>query len=191
MEAADKKIIHLCKEQKREGYNLLYQKYEKFIYKICYHYTASREDSLDLLQEIYIKLYKAVPGFNENYPVLPWIKKITVNTCLNFVRSKKDAVLSLNAPVNDGEIEAEELIASSVSVEDDVSFADTKKVLQEMINNLPCEMRMAVILRHIENMRYEDIARTMAVPLGTVKTLIFRGRKILKENLKTAGILEV
>lgn len=188
METSDKKIISLCKAGKKEGYNLLFQKYEKSIYRICYHYTVSREDALDLLQEVYIKLYKSIDRFNENQPVLPWIKRITVNTCLNFLRKRREKTVSLNASTDTEDCSVEDLIASSVNVEDEVSCMDTKRILEGMIRDLPEEMKMAVVLRHMEDMSYDDIARTMACPVGTVKSFLFRGRNILKDKLRSAGI---
>lgn len=190
METPDKKLLQLCRDKKRDGYSLLFQKYQKFIYKICYHYTVSREDALDLVQEVYIKVFKSIDRFDDTQSILPWIKKITVNTCLNFIRSSKNKTISLDTPIGD-ESSVEDLIASSVSVEDQVTFKDTKRELEELIRGLPEEMRMAVILRHVQGMHYDEIARTMSCPVGTVKTYIFRGRKILKDKLQSEGLWEV
>jgi RNA polymerase sigma-70 factor (ECF subfamily) len=191
LETSDKKLISLCKAKKRDGFIILFQKYEKFIYKICYHYTVSREDALDLLQEVYIKLYKSIDRFNENQPILPWLKKITVNTCLNFIRGRKEKTVSLNSETDDGESPIEALVASSANVEDQISYMNTKKLLEDTIQELPQEMRMAVILRHIEGMSYDEIARAMSCPVGTVKTYLFRGRRLLKDKLQSAGVWEV
>lgn len=185
---SEEKLIKLCKAKNREGYNLLFEKYEKYIYKICYHYTASREDALDLLQEVYIKIFKAFDRFNEKQPLLPWIKRITINTCLSFIRIKREQTLSLSSPIDGGENTVEDLVASSINVEDEVGFTDTKRALEEMIKELPKDLRMVLILRHMEDMSYDEISKAMACPVGTVKTHLFRGRKILKDKLQSAGI---
>lgn len=189
MEVADKRIVHLCKSGIREGYNLLIEKYERPIYGICFRYAASREDTLDIMQEVYIKLFKSMKRFDEERPLSPYIKKVTVNTCLNFLRdrSKRAAILK---PEQDGEA-IEEIASSHESVEDEVGFKYTKEVLEEAIRSLPGEMKMAVILRHIENMSYDEMARAMDCPTGTVKTYLFRGRKMLKEKLLKMGVWEV
>jgi RNA polymerase sigma-70 factor (ECF subfamily) len=191
LETDEAKIIKLCKHNKREGYNLLFKKYEKYIYGLCFRYTASREDALDLLQDIYIKIYKAMPGFKEGQPILPWIKKITVNTCLNFVTRRKNNTLSLDMTIDDDGNLLEDMVASSVSVDDEVICRSTKILLEDAIQNLPGDMKMAVILRHIEGMSYEDIAKAMSAPVGTVKSLLFRGRSALKEKLQASGVWEV
>lgn len=186
----DVKIVRLCKGNKREGFNQLFEKYERYIYSLCFRYTSSREDALDLLQDIYIKIYKSFSSFKEGQPLLPWIKRITVNTCLNFVTRRKNSNLSLNAQLDDGS-SLEDRIASSDSVDDEVIYHSTRKALEDAIQNLPGDMKMAVILRHLEGMSYDNIAKAMSSPVGTVKTLLFRGRRILREQLKAAGVWEV
>jgi RNA polymerase sigma-70 factor (ECF subfamily) len=129
-----------------------------------------------------------MPGFKEGQPILPWIKKITVNTCLNFVNRCKDNNLSLNMAIDDDQNLLEDTIASSISVDDEVICKSTKKLLEDAIQNLPGDMKMAVILRHIQGMSYESIAKAMGRPVGTIKTYIFRGRSMLKDKLKATGI---
>lgn len=189
MEVADKKIVQLCKSGKRDGYDLLVQKYERLIYGICCRYAASREDALDIMQEVYIKLFSSIERFNDERPLSPYVKKVTVNTCLNFLRSKGRRKEILD-PDEDEKL-IEEAAASGESVEDEISYKDTRKVLEDAIKSLPEEMRMAVILRHVQNMSYDEVARTMGCPVGTVKTYIFRGRRLLKDKLLKMGVWEV
>lgn len=186
LEVADKRIVNLCKSGKREGYNLLIEKYQKPIYSICFRYAVFHEDALDIMQEVYIKLFNSVNRFDEEKPLSPYIKKVTVNTCLNFLRdrNKRTAILK---PEQDRKA-IEEIASSNESVEDEVSFKYTREVLEDAIRSLPGEMKMAVILRHVENMSYDDIARTMDCPVGTVKTYLFRGRKMLKDKLLKMGV---
>lgn len=191
LEVSEKKLIKMCKDKKAEGFDLLTKKYEKYIYTICYYYTSSREDTLDLLQEIYIKLYRSIGQFDERYSILPWIKKITINTYLNFIRYKRDNMTSLSDIINDDGTTTLDLISSTSEIEDEISYKYTKNLIEDMIRLLPHEIRMAVILRHFDGMSYDEIATIMHCPIGTVKTHLFRGRKILKDKLKAEGIWEV
>lgn len=190
MEAADQNIIKLCKKNKREGYELLYKKYENYIYKICYYYSQSKEDALDLLQEVYIKVFKSIGKFDNEKSILPWIKKISVNTCLNFVRLNKKNVVSLDTPVDDDKT-IESTLSSNESTENDVVYKDTREILEDSIRELPEEMKMAIILRHVKGMSYSEIGLVMSCPVGTVKTYIFRGRTLLKNSLKAKGVWEI
>ncbi|MBB6218843.1 RNA polymerase sigma-70 factor (ECF subfamily) [Anaerosolibacter carboniphilus] len=191
MQFTDENLIQLCKKNKREGYDLLFEKYEKYIYRLCYYYTHSKEDSLDLLQEVYIRIYKGIHNFDENRPLLPWLKTITVNVCLNHIRHQKAKMQSMHVSMDDECHSLTDLIASAANVEAEIAYLDTKQFLAQGIQELPEDMRTAVILRHVEGMSYNQIGEIMALPIGTVKTYLFRGRKILKAKLKNAGVWEV
>ncbi|HZJ57132.1 MAG TPA: RNA polymerase sigma factor [Clostridia bacterium] len=190
MGAEEAKIIKLCKGNKREGYNLLYEKYEAYIYSLCFRYTRSKEDSLDLLQDVYLKIYQGMPRFKEGRNLLPWIRKITINTCLNFVTRRRDNALSLSMQIDENENTLEDIIPSHTSVVDEFLSIRAKKILKSAILGLPKDMKMAIILRHMEAMSYREIAKAMSIPIGTVKTLLFRGRKILKGQLMAQGVWE-
>lgn len=186
----DGKLISKCKKHNRDALNQLFQQYENYIYKICYYYSRSNEDAMDLMQEVFIKIYRSIEAFKEGSPVLPWIKRITVNTCLNFIRGKPQTV-SLDTSNDDDSNAYENLAVSSENVESIVICSDTKKHLENSIRQLPAELRMAVILRHVKGMTYDEISRLMKCPLGTVKTYIYRGREALRKELAEKGIWEV
>ena len=121
--------------------------------------------------------------------MIPWIKKITVNKCLNFLRSKKVSI-SLNTTTESGD-ELQSIISSDEKTENSILCKDTKKALEEAIQKLPDRERMAVLLRHMKHMKYDEIANSMKLPTGTVKTLIHNGRKSIKQNLIKQGVWEV
>lgn len=174
-----------------KGFELLYSKYEKYIYSLCYYYTNSKEDSLDLLQEIYIKIYKSINSFDTSKSLLPWLKRITINTCLNYIRDKKNPTASLNVSLNDKTTDYQEIIPDPNTVEKEIDFLSTKQLLKKSIEGLPDEMKSVVILRHVEDMSYQAISDVLSLPVGTVKTYLFRGRRLLKESLKKQGVWEV
>ncbi|KXG73790.1 RNA polymerase sigma factor [Thermotalea metallivorans] len=191
MDVSDKKLIRLCKDHHEEGYGLLLEKYEKYIYRLCYYYAHSKEDVLDLMQEVYIKIYRNMERFDENRPLLPWLKTLTVNVCLNFIRQKKVQALSVRISPDGEENSPEQWIACGTSIEQEITFLDIKRSLEQAIKELPEDMKTAVILRHVEGMSYQQIAEVMDLPLGTVKTHLFRGRRLLKDRLKNEGLWEV
>ncbi|SES64019.1 RNA polymerase sigma-70 factor, ECF subfamily [Natronincola peptidivorans] len=191
MEICDEKLVDLCKSKDMKGFELLYSKYEKYIYSLCYYYTNSKEDSLDLLQEIYIKIYKSINSFDTSKSLLPWLKRITINTCLNYIRDKKNPTASLNVSLNDKTTDYQEIIPDPNTVEKEIDFLSTKQLLKKSIEGLPDEMKSVVILRHVEDMSYQAISDVLSLPVGTVKTYLFRGRRLLKESLKKQGVWEV
>lgn len=189
LEVSDLSILTEYRKNNRKGLELMYDRYRKYVYTIAFHYSGNKEDALDITQEVFISVFKAMGGFKEQYSMLPWIKKITVNRCLNFLRSKKENI-SLNEATDDGD-ELQNIISSNELVENTIVCKDTKKTLEEAIQKLPDRERMAVLLRHMKQMKYDDIASTMKLPTGTVKTLIHKGRKSIKQYLAIQGVWEV
>jgi RNA polymerase sigma factor (sigma-70 family) len=120
LEASEKKIIKLCKQSRREGFELLFKKFENYIYKICYSYTYSKEDALDIMQEAFLKIYKSFESFDGKKALSPWVKRITVNTCLNYTRdnSKRCGDVSINKSIDDEKNTFEDIIADGCNTED-------------------------------------------------------------------------
>lgn len=189
MDVSDSYILKEYKKNNKKGLELVYERYRKYVYSIAFHYAGSKEDALDITQEVFISVFKSMGGFKEQYSLIPWIKRITVNKCLNFKRSRKESI-SLNDTTESGD-ELQNILSSNERVENAVVCRDTKKILEEAITNLNDRERMAILLRHIKKMKYEEIAICMKLPAGTVKTLIHKARKSIKESLVSQGVWEV
>jgi len=189
MDIDDSMIVTFYKKNRSKGFNLLYSKFNKHVYSICYRYTNSKEDSLDLTQEVFIKIYRAFDSFEDNRELKPWISKITVNTCLNHIRTNKKFIQYENTGIDTDLIDKNH--KSTESTEDIMFYSDTKKIIESEVFKMPEMIKMVFILRHFNKMSYTDIAKTMSIPLGTVKTNLFKSRRILKEALINRGIWEV
>lgn len=187
VDSSEKKLIKLCKQQNKDALHTIYTKYEKYIYSICHNYTHSKEDALDLLHDIFIKMMKGLERFDENRPLLPWIKRITINTCINHKRKKKSSVSLDEIMTEDGQT-LKDAIASQFNLENYILFQDTTHIINEEIAKIDDRYRLPLILKHLHHMSYEEIANYMDIPLGTVKTNLFRGRKQLKLNLELRGL---
>lgn len=179
MDSSDAGILKIYNKNKHQGIEMLYERYKKYVYTIAYHYAGNREDALDLTQEVFVSIFKSLDSFKVEFSLLPWVKKITVNKSLNFLRDKKQAD-SLNQ-TNE---------KSTDNTESQLLYVDTKQSLAKAIKNLPPKERMVIILRHTKGLKYEEIAKIMDIPLGTVKTFLHRGRKHIKESMKKDGIWE-
>lgn len=181
MDSTDGGILKLYKRNKHQGLELLYERYKKYVYTIAFHYTGNQEDALDLTQEVFIAIFKSLDTFKESFSLLPWVKRITINKCLNFNRDKKVAV-----PLE----EELDLPSSRENTESGVFYRDTRESLIRAINKLPANERLAIILRHMKSMKYEEIAKVMNLPLGTVKTYLHKARKSLKKSMTEDGVWE-
>lgn len=172
----------------RSAYVELFKMYERYLYSICYSYTQNEQDSLDLVQESYLKVFNGMAGFDESMPFHPWIRRICVNTCLNFRRGIKNNIISLNKD-DDSESSYDEKYVSDCDVEDTVEKMETREIIKKGLKDLPENYRMALVLRYYDDMSYQEISELLRRPLGTVKTDIYRAKAMLKKNLE--GRLEV
>ncbi|MDO9533847.1 MAG: RNA polymerase sigma factor [Bacillota bacterium] len=184
MDAVLISLIRRCKNNDEEAFNKLLSQYEGYLYRICYSFTYNKEESLDMMQEVYIKLFRAINSFDETRPLLPWLKKIAVNTIINYRKKRRIPEISLD-------FSPEDFLASKEDTEDIVLFGDTRDVVDRLIAELPEQYRMALILRYHEEMSYEHIADTLVQPLGTVKNSVFRARNLLRKRMQSCGLLEV
>lgn len=182
----DKRLIEKCKEYDKYSFMKLYKMYEKYLYSLCFNYVQNPHDALDLVQEIYIKVFKNIDKFDTDMPFHPWIRKISVNTCLNFTRTIKNNVISMNTSISDSddEITLEDTFLSKEDVLEDVINSETKNIIKRYLNEMQEEYRMVIILRYYEELSYNEIAEIIGKPLGTIKTEIYRAKAILKKKLE-------
>ena len=184
----DKKLIVKCKKYDKHSFRELFQLYEKYLYCLCYSYTQSQQDALDLVQEIYIKVFNNIKNFDDSLPFHPWIRKISVNTCLNFRRTIKNNIVSLNKSI-DEDITLEDVLVSEDDVEDEIVNLEIKDIIKSNLKEIPDKYRIIIVLRYYENLNYNEIAKLLDKPLGTVKTELYRAKALLKNKLK--AIMEV
>ncbi|MBX4260234.1 RNA polymerase sigma factor [Clostridium estertheticum] len=162
----------------------LFKIYERYLYSICYSYTQNEQDSLDIVQEIYMKVFKNISSFDEDRPFRPWIRRITVNTCLNFKRNIKSNVISLNYEYASG-LCLKDTIVSDYNLEEEVQKKELKKIIKNGLINLPSNYRMVIALRYFDDLSYLEISELLNRPLGSIKTDLYRAKAILKKHLES------
>lgn len=167
-----------------DAFGELVKRYQDRVYSFALRMTGNPDDALDLAQETMIRAYKALRSFNRDAPFAPWIYKIVANLSINFLKRQRTQRLVL-AQVK---IEEETRVQS---VESLVEQRDTQRIVHAAIMSLPGQYRAAILLRHIYQLSYEEIASVLEIPVGTVKTRIFRGRRILLSKLEENGALDV
>jgi len=194
--AATVNLIRRCKKNDEDAYNQLLRHYEAYLYRICYSYTRNKEEALDLMQEVYIKIFRGLGTFDEKRPLLPWLKKITINTLINFHNKNRVAETSLDgnwSTETDDHLNAnlQTYLAAATNIEEQVIEIDTRNIINKMIVDLPEAYRIALTLRYNEEMSYDEIASVLDLPLSTIKNNIYRARKMLRQKMQACELLEV
>lgn len=179
------KLINRALAGDQKAYEALLKRYQNGVYNLIYQMIKNREETEDLVQESFIKAFKSLDSYNDNYAFSTWLYKIAFNHCIDAIRKKKLKTLPLDRPIQlrEGEIH-HEIRDDSYSPEGDFLFSERKKLIQETINSLPERYRIAIILRHQQDHSYEEISEILGIPLGTVKARIFRAREMLKKKLQ-------
>lgn len=181
----DRQLVLKCREMQEQAYQDLMRRYEGYIYRLCQSFINNREDALDLTQETFIRVFQGLETYQLNRPFKPWLRQVAVNTCVNFLQRHSSAPLFLDQPVADGNLTLADTLASREDPAQEIEWQETGRFLQEAINRLPQVYRLLVVLRHQEGMSYKEIAEETGVPLGTVKTHLFRARAALRKGLST------
>jgi len=172
--------------EKRGEFDRLVQRYHKQAFNIAYRMTGNHADAEDLTQEAFVRAYRFFGNYRRDWPFDNWLYKIMSNLFVDDLRRKPKAKLqSLDQPIDGGRNEDVYLeIADPGSNPERIVMTDQlDEHIQRALNALPADFRMTVILADIEGMSYEEISVVMRCSLGTVRSRLHRGRKLLRAKI--------
>ncbi|MCS7001652.1 MAG: sigma-70 family RNA polymerase sigma factor [Dehalococcoidia bacterium] len=160
-----------------DAFEELVERYQAKLFTLAYRMIGDRDEAADIAQETFLRAYKSLRSFRPDAKFAPWLYKIAVNRCMTHRRAQAQRPsVALD----------EALTESLASPDRDVERRELRVLLADAIQTLPATHRAAVILRHVHDLPYDDIAEALGVPLGTVKTWLHRGREQLQAKLALA-----
>ena len=181
----DIELIEKALKGEQSAYDRLMKKYYQMIHNLIFRMIYKKEDVEDLTQEAFIKAFNSLEKFDRQFSFATWICKIATNNSIDYLRKKKLSTFSIDKEIASDEDNMQFEIPDSNFIPDrNILDSERKKVLEKAIESLPEKYRQVIILRHKEEMDYEDIAEKLNLPLGTIKAHIFRAREMLYKNLK-------
>jgi RNA polymerase sigma-70 factor (ECF subfamily) len=185
----DREIVREVLNGKKELFALLVHRYEDKIFNYIYYLVKQRQEAEDLAQTTFVKAFFALRQYNHTFEFSTWIYSIARNVCLDYFRKRKkeETDVSLHLMVgDDGDTEMGELLEEDHSPDPlkTVLNDELREKIEKAIESLPLKLREIVVLRHLEDCSYEEIAQIMNLPVGTVKSYLHRARKKLKERLE-------
>ncbi len=181
----DQELVDRAQGGDRAAFDVLVRKYQHRIVQLVGRYVHDPSESLDVAQEAFIKAYRALGSFRGDSAFYTWLYRIAINTAKNYLVS-----LSRRPPRDDVEVgDAEHFEGPSglkeyATPEHMVLTEEIQRTIEQAIENLPDDLRTAITLREFEGMSYEDIAKTMDCPIGTVRSRIFRAREAIDARLR-------
>ena len=188
VEQTDAELVRQTLCGNTAAYNGLVQRYQRQVYNLAYRMLGNAEDAGDLVQETFLGDYGALGSFLQGASFLTRSYKIASNLCIDQLRSRKArGTLSLDVELEEGREPAAD--ARSSAPEDRAVREAVQEVVHRAILNLPEKYRVVVIMRHLQDMSVDEIARVLDMPTGTVKTHLFRARDMLRGRLR--AVLEM
>lgn len=173
-------LIVNAKNGSKEAFESLVKKYQKNIYYLCRRMTGAHQSADDLSQETFVKAYFSLSRFKEKMNFFPWIRRIAVNSTLNYLKktekekplSKEPQINSFNSEPNFNQKPLDRIHQDELDIK-----------LRESIQKLPKEQKSVFILKVFEDMSYKEISDSLDIPIGTVMSRLSRARQRLKSLL--------
>ena len=182
----DQKLVEKAQKGDKQAFGILVEKYHKKLYRLLSRMVRDQSEIEDIVQDSFIKAYRAINNFRGDSAFYTWLYRIGVNTAKNHLMALGRRPKAMN-DVELEDIENFDDAGDLRSYETPESVMMTKEIaatVNDTIENLPEELRSAITLREMDGLSYEEIAEIMDCPIGTVRSRIFRARESIAEKLK-------
>ncbi len=184
---SDVQLVRRAQRGDRRAFEFLMLKYQQRITHLVNRIILNSEDSLDVTQEIFIRAYRALPGFRGTSAFYTWLYRIAVNTSRNYLSTQSRRLSVVGLPDRlEQSTESSTLKEESMTPEHILLSRELEEIINTAFRNLPENLRAALSLREIDGLGYEEIAQAMSCPIGTVRSRIFRAREALEQHLRAA-----
>ncbi len=151
--------------------------HQEFVYWVCYRLLGVRQEAEDLAQDTFIRAYERIHTFDRARPFSPWIRRIASNLCYNYLQSNKQNELPI-------EYEASKQVGRVERLPETIHERHEQfRAIQHALMYLPARYRVVIELRHFQELSYNEISETLGIPLSDVKSHLYRGRKMLADEL--------
>jgi RNA polymerase sigma-70 factor (ECF subfamily) len=182
--AADFALVKRVQQGDRSAFDVLVIKYQHKIIKLIMRYVRDPSEALDVAQEAFIKAYRAAPSFRGDSAFYTWLYRIAINTAKNHLVAAGRRPAYYDLDLQDPEqYEVFSKLRETDTPEGLTLSEEIRQTVNQAIEDLPEDLRTAILLREIEGMSYEEIAQTMECPVGTVRSRIFRARESIDKRI--------
>ncbi|MCX6549739.1 MAG: RNA polymerase sigma factor [Acidobacteria bacterium] len=187
MTATDEELVARSVAGDTDSFNQLILRWERPIYALAYRQIGREEDARDVVQESFLRAFRALPGFKGQAKFSSWLYRITLNLCRDWMRRERRAPF-VQAPEG---VDLEEMVPANTgateSIEDVVTRKDLSRLVARAMQVLPEEQRSAIVLKEYHGLTFQEIAELQGCPLSTVKTRLYQGLTVLRRELERRG----
>jgi RNA polymerase sigma-70 factor (ECF subfamily) len=180
---ADEDLVGRILAGEEDLFGVLVRRYQSRVLAHVARMVGSREDALDLSQEIFLKVFGALDRYNPEYKFSTWVFRIAGNAAIDHLRKRRPRTVPLESRDSEGRVSSFEYKSHDMDPYSELRNMERGSAIARAIAALPAEFRELITLRHFGGLSYEQIARAKQMPLGTVKNKLFRARAVLKDRL--------
>jgi RNA polymerase sigma-70 factor (ECF subfamily) len=184
-DGVDKALVERVQRGDKRAFDMLVLKYQHKLVKLVARYVRDPSEVMDVVQESFLKAYRASPSFRGESAFYTWLYRIAINTAKNYL-------VAQGRRPPDGDIDSADVdqIAGETELKDNATPErlllrdEIERTVMSAIDQLPEDLRTAITLRELEGLSYEEIAESMDCPIGTVRSRIFRAREAINKRLQ-------
>ena len=176
---SDAELIVKAIGGREEGFEELVHRYQRPIVGYIYRMLGDYDASLDVSQEVFIKVYKSLEKYSSEYKFSTWLYRIAHNATIDHIRRNSQNLQSLETESEDGAYQMQ-LESSLPTPEQNQERKEWKSEIESVVKCLPSAYRQLILLRHTQELSYDEIAEVTNLPLGTVKNRLFRAREMMR-----------
>lgn len=181
----DQELVRRVQAGDQTAFNLLVLKYQHRVLKLVGRFVNDAAEAEDVAQEAFLKAYRALASFRGDSAFYTWLYRIAINTAKNALVSQRRRPVDFDLDLQDPEQYDRQAKLKEADTPEGVLLTDEiRAVVEEAMEQLPEDLRTAIVLRELEGLSYEEIAEAMDCPVGTVRSRIFRAREAIDKKLK-------
>jgi RNA polymerase sigma-70 factor, ECF subfamily len=181
----DQQLVRRVQAGDKSAFNLLVLKYQHRVLKLVGRFVNDSAEAEDVAQEAFIKAYRALASFRGDSAFYTWLYRIAINTAKNALVSNRRRPVDFDLDLQDPEqYDRHARLKDADTPEGVLLTEEIRTVVERAMEQLPEDLRTAIVLRELEGLSYEEIAEAMDCPVGTVRSRIFRAREAIDKKLK-------
>lgn len=182
----DVELVQKAVRGREDGFEELVRRYQKPIAAYVYRIVNDYESSLDVTQEVFIKVYNSIHRYSSEYKFSTWLYRIAHNAAIDHLRRNSVNAQSLETENADGTYQIQ-IEATGRSPEKDREISEWRTEIGQVVKRLPDAYKQLILLRHANDLSYDEIAEVTNLPLGTVKNRLFRAREMMRHIMIERG----
>jgi RNA polymerase sigma-70 factor (ECF subfamily) len=177
----NEELIRACQDGRPEAHSELYECYKAKVYSLALYMTGDSHTAEDLTQEIFVKVFRDLPGFRFDASFSSWLYRVATNTCLNSLRGRRGR----REVAIEGVAGTRQEFDPKESLEEQEMRKQVERAVRDAILTLKPSLRVVVLLRYVEDLSYSDISMVLSCSEGTVASRLSRAHRVLERKLKS------